>query len=487
MSKLLQRVETTLRSFYIFNSKFGQKEGEEFKKILYYSPQDIELNTKIKDVGLSEAIVQFTSTFVGEDDCKALHTQKTTQLFYQPEIGYWIVMVLNVPREIKSKDGIEVPEYRGAEVQDGIYRVILRQSYNMYRLSQGTFHSSMIVNGKEDDCCREQLQGRLSAFFDDYLQSLRIPVLDVLAFMHSVQYLPLGQALFLRAHNFINMVRATFSIIQDTILLYDERIICGGQIGPTELCSLHKFVVDSFFKKSEYSTRNAHNGSPLVEKYHSGAFVTGLQSVENSTDLPKVYLELAGSLHCYYLIIFRILNATLCLLINAEESPPNNDFYKELHSYMGPQLSSIVKDIEETYCKEQSLRKATTSASLSTLTSATIADDCSVPKYLFVNEQSLKHLTNIPHDHGQISKSPQCIPANVINLIADLIPCKESYSPLKEVQIKTTSDFWIVQRCWNSRQCYVIIHNSKATLLDITQEARRVFDKEFTDDVFFDK
>lgn len=28
MAKVLQRVETTLRSFYVFNSSLGQKEGE---------------------------------------------------------------------------------------------------------------------------------------------------------------------------------------------------------------------------------------------------------------------------------------------------------------------------------------------------------------------------------------------------------------------------------------------------------------------------
>lgn len=65
MSKLLQRVEINLRCFYVFNSNYCKKEGEEFKKILYYNPEDIELNTKIKDVGLSEAIIQFTRYVVG--------------------------------------------------------------------------------------------------------------------------------------------------------------------------------------------------------------------------------------------------------------------------------------------------------------------------------------------------------------------------------------------------------------------------------------
>ncbi|XP_039962838.1 vacuolar fusion protein CCZ1 homolog [Bactrocera tryoni] len=487
MAKLLQRVETTLRCFYVFNSNYCKKEGDEYKKILYYNPEDIELNTKIKDVGLSEAIIQFTGTFVGDDDCKALHTQKTTQLFYQPERGYWIVMVLNVPKEVKSKDGVEVPEYRGTEVQDRIYRAVLRQCYNMFRLSSGTFRSNS--NDSDEDNGREQLKGRLSTFFNNYLKTLRFPVGEVLSFMHSIQYLPLEQALFLRAHNFINMIRATFPALKETVLLYDERIISGGQIDAIELCSLHQYLLTSFIEKSEHPIGSSQNESPLVEKFQNGVYVTGLGSEEHSTDLPKIYIKVRKELHYYYIVIFRVLRATLCLLISATEDPPCKEFYDELRSYMEPQLSSIAKDIEENISK-QGLRKANTSSSLSAIAPA---DDNVNPKYIFINEQSLKHLTNIPTEYRRTNKSTHYLPANVTNLIADLIPSDEanyledSYSDLKEVQIKTTNDFWIVQRCWNWRRCYVIIHNSKATLLDITQEARRVFDKEFTDDVFFDK
>ncbi|CAD7002779.1 unnamed protein product [Ceratitis capitata] len=388
MSKILQRVETTLRCFYIFNSNFCKKEGEEANKILYYNPEDIELNTKIKDVGLSEAIIQFTGTFVGSNDCKALHTQKTTQLFYQPESGYWMVMVLNVPKEVKSKDGIEVPEYRGAEVQDRMYRAILRQCYNKYRLNYGTFHSNLSLNECDDYNGRQQLQEKLSTFLNDYLRSLKFPVNDILSFMHSIQYLPLEQSLFLRAHNFINMIRSTFPIIRESVLLYEDYVISGGQIEPMELCSLHQYIGDKFFEKSEGASRNAHIDSPIVEKYLNGVFVTGSEFSEQSVNLPRVYLKLSGELNCYYLIIFRVLNATLCLLKSADESPPSFDFYTELRTYMEPQLSSISKDIEESSGKQQSLRKANTSTSLSALTSS-VADDCAAPKYIFINEKTL--------------------------------------------------------------------------------------------------
>uniref|UniRef100_A0A0A1XEM1 Vacuolar fusion protein CCZ1 homolog n=1 Tax=Zeugodacus cucurbitae TaxID=28588 RepID=A0A0A1XEM1_ZEUCU len=488
MSKLLQRFETSLRCFYVFNSNYCKKEGDEFKKVLYYNPEDIELNTKIKDVGLSEAIIQFTGTFVGDDDCKAVHTQKTTQLFYQPEKGYWIVMVLNVPKEVKSKDGVEVPEYRGVEVQDRIYRAVLRQCYNMFRLSCGTLRSNS--EDIDEDKVREQIKQRLSTFFNNYLKTMRFPVGDVLSFMHSIQYLPLEQALFLRAHNFINMIRATFPVIRETVLLFDERIISGGQIDPMELCSLHQYLLTSFLEKCEQPTGSSQSESPLVEKFQNGVYVTGSSNEEHSYDLPKIYLKIRNELNCYYLIIFRVLRATLCILKSVEDGPPSNEFYAELRTYMEPQLSSIAKDIDENISNKQGLRKANTSSSLSALASA---DDNVNPKYIFINEQSLKHLTNIPTEYRRSNKTTQYIPANVTNLIADLTPFDEdkvsqdSYSELKEVQIKTTNDFWIVQRCWNWRRCYVIIHNSKATLLDITQEARRVFDKEFTDDVFFDK
>lgn len=112
------------------------------------------------------------STFVGDDDCKALHTQKTTQLFYQPERGYWFVMVLNVPKEIKSKDGVEVPEYRGAEVQDRIYKTILKQCYNMFRLSWGTFRSNS--EDSDEDNEHEQLKKKLSAFFNNVSRTSKL-------------------------------------------------------------------------------------------------------------------------------------------------------------------------------------------------------------------------------------------------------------------------------------------------------------------------
>ncbi|XP_017071309.1 vacuolar fusion protein CCZ1 homolog [Drosophila eugracilis] len=484
MAKLLQRVEITLRSFYIFNSSFGQIEGEEHKKVLFYHPNDIELNTKIKDVGLSEAIIRFTGTFTSEDDCQALHTQKTTQLFYQPEPGYWLVLVLNVPKEVRLKDGVEVADYRGAEISDRIYRSILRQCYLMFRFQHGGF-SSVGSNETNPDKRRELLCQELHKFYDHHLGNLKDPSqCDIIDMLHSIQYLPLDKSLFLRAQNF-GTLGETFTDIKESIMLYQEQVLCGGKLNPEDLHSLHSYVVERVLKVEASNSSIAV--SPSLKRSISESQVGGFVSTQNNgegdgqekdnlEDPLKVYVTLEKNTKPYYMLIYRALHITLCLFLDADQPSPKKELYDELHAYMAPHLTSLARDISSELTKE---------AAGATGQENSISNSESAPKYLFINEQSLQHHTNFQRH------LPHGLPRNVLSIIADLANASgkgeiES-APSEEIQVKTTNDYWIVKRRCNYRQYYVILCNSKATLLDVTQEARRIFEQELTDDVFFDK
>ncbi|XP_016983178.1 vacuolar fusion protein CCZ1 homolog [Drosophila rhopaloa] len=484
MAKLLQRVEITLRSFYIFNSSFGEQEGEEHKKVLFYHPNDIELNTKIKDVGLSEAIIRFTGTFTSEDDCQALHTQKTTQLFYQPEPGYWIVLVLNVPKEVRLKEGVEVADYRGAEISDRIYRAILRQCYQMFCFQHGSF--SAFGSGEPNPAKRRDLLCQeLLHFYGHHLTNLKEPShCDIIDMMHSTQYLPLDKSLFLRAQNF-GTLGETFPAIKESIMLYQEQVLCGGKLNPGDLHSLHSYVVQHVLKVEASSSSIAVSQSlkRSISECQVGGFVRSQQKgdgkeAENLEDHPlKVYVTLEEKqAKPYYLLIYRALHITLCLFLDADQPEPKQELYDELHSYMAPQLTSLARDITSELNKE-----LVGAASQENTTS----NSENAPKYLFINEQSLQHHTNLQRH------LPQGLPRNVFSIIADLAnPSgrgEMDSSPAEELQVKTTNDYWIVKRRCNYRQYYVILCNSKATLLDVTQEARRIFEQELTDDVFFDK
>lgn len=162
--------------------------------------------------------------------------------------------------------------------------------------------------------------------------------------------------------------------------------------------------------------------------------------------------------------------------MSADQVAPKQDLYDDLHAYMAPQLTSLARDISSELTKEAVGAAGQDNSSGNSETA---------PKYLFINEQSLQHHTNFQRH------LPQGLPRNVLSIIADLAngsgKAEMESAPAEEVQVKTTNDYWIVKRRCNYRQYYVILCNSKATLLDVTQEARRIFEQELTDDVFFDK
>jgi hypothetical protein len=87
------KTDIELRNFFIFNSLYGPKEGEELQKILYYYPITDHADVQIKNVGLVEGIIQFTGTFKPNTPVNSLHTQKMRQIYFQPEKNFWIVMV----------------------------------------------------------------------------------------------------------------------------------------------------------------------------------------------------------------------------------------------------------------------------------------------------------------------------------------------------------------------------------------------------------
>ena len=61
MSENVEDIPAKLQRFYVFNSSWGLREGEEDKKIVYFYPEDEE--QKSNHVGLIEGLVKFMSVF----------------------------------------------------------------------------------------------------------------------------------------------------------------------------------------------------------------------------------------------------------------------------------------------------------------------------------------------------------------------------------------------------------------------------------------
>lgn len=64
---------------------------------MFFYPPEIDTNEKLKDVGFTEAVVKFSSSFsfdrTTSRDVLTMKTSKTMRLFFEPEKDFWIVLV----------------------------------------------------------------------------------------------------------------------------------------------------------------------------------------------------------------------------------------------------------------------------------------------------------------------------------------------------------------------------------------------------------
>lgn len=157
-----------------------------------------------------------------------------------------------------------------------------------------------------------------------------------------------------------------------------------------------------------------------------------------------------------------------------------NDFYEELHAFIGPQLTNIASDIAENLTKEIVTGKSLICTSTSTSpTNSTSDESTQTTKYLFFNELNFQHNGSI-HLNQKLYKKKRTIPREIMNLLNDLYVQDANTSNSSEIIVKTLSDYWIVKRSTNWRHSFVIF-NKNATLLDIAEEANKIFDTHLND------
>lgn len=145
----------------------------------------------------------------------------------------------------------------------------------------------------------------------------------------------------------------------------------------------------------------------------------------------------------------------------------NDDTYYELHKFIGPQLTSIANELADD-------QLTTTDDSGELLPG---------PRYLFFNECNLQHSGTI-HLNNKLPKQSH-LPTDIMNIITDLYANSDGLNSSEDTVVKTLNDFWIVRRTSNWRHFFVVI-NKNSTLLEITEEAKLLFDK-YANNVFFQK
>ncbi|RZC40479.1 vacuolar fusion protein CCZ1 -like protein, partial [Asbolus verrucosus] len=433
--------EIELRNFFIFNSLYGPKEGEELKKILYYYPITDNADIQIKNVGLVEGIIQFTGTFKPSTPVNSLHTQKMRQLYFQPEKNFWIVITLNLATMSKNKDGSNQMEYLEDDLQDNLYEAVLKQAYYIYRLFWGTFEHTIEIHDIGT------LKTRLEHFYKAYLKTLKLAHADILNVFCGIQYLPLDKLTFLKVQCFINSLECNYPEIEFT----------ASGLEPNDMKIMYQYLIGTLLPANmetelQGGSMPRNSLSPFAALHH-GRFITGptnLKAAKTVGKIPKVYLFASDKPATYHLVVYRALSASVCLFIKVDQEL-TLQMFKDLDEYISPKLTTIVSDISE-YCSKQ------------VITPSNIPENS--PRFIYFNKLNLAYKSTAHLDNKQ-SGNIACTKES-LKIMADLNNKKSLLGHSSEVIVKTMNDYWVVAKNSNLREFYVALQQKNASLIDIS-------------------
>ncbi|XP_025235509.1 vacuolar fusion protein CCZ1 homolog B isoform X1 [Theropithecus gelada] len=440
-----------LLSFFIYNPRFGPREGEEENKILFYHPNEVEKNEKIRNVGLCEAIVQFTRTFSPSKPAKSLHTQKNRQFFNEPEEHFWMVMVVRNPIiEKQSKDGKPVIEYQEEELLDKVYSSVLQQCYSMYKLFNGTFLKAMEDGGVE------LLKERLEKFFHRYLQTLHLQSCDLLDIFGGISFFPLDKMTYLKIQSFINRVEESLNIVKYTAFLYNDQLIWSG-LEQDDMRILYKYLTTSLFPR-HMEPELAGRDSPIRAEMpgnlqHYGRFLTGplnLNDPDAKCRFPKIFVNTHDAYEELHLIVYKAMSAAVCFMIDASIQP-TLDFCRRLDSVVGPQLTVLASDI----CEQFNINKRMSGSEKEPQF-----------KFIYFNHMNLAEKSTV-HMRKTPSVSLTSVHPDLMKILGDINSDFTRVDEDEEIIVKAMSDYWVVGKKSDRRELYVILNQKNANLIEV--------------------
>ncbi|KAF6768753.1 hypothetical protein AHF37_11160 [Paragonimus kellicotti] len=206
-----------ISEFFVHCPSLCEKEGDEYKKILYYFPSHKAINERLNSSGLCEAVMTFTKFF--DTTCRTLHTSTTRRFFHQMSDDLWVVMIVTLPPP-QAKSVYEYSTYLGYDgnLSDQVMCAVLSTACQTFELFNGKVSSLWRAEGVE------VLKRRLEHFFSRYLRSMLFEHCDMLECFNGIQFTSTEPADFSRIQGLVNRIRFSFRCIKHVAFFYDGRL-----------------------------------------------------------------------------------------------------------------------------------------------------------------------------------------------------------------------------------------------------------------------
>ncbi|XP_066929789.1 vacuolar fusion protein CCZ1 homolog [Clytia hemisphaerica] len=463
-----------LVNFFIYNIEYGQREGTEEEKVMFYTPTEVPLGKQINAVGLCQAIAQFVNGFDPSHPCECLITLKTKQYFMNPESSFWMVMTLAIPCSEKVSREKKVLEYHPDNVQDNLGKAILKQTYDMFVLFNGPFEAFVDKHGVE------ALKEQFKLFYYRYLQTINIRQMDILDVFKGIDYLPLEKVDFLRVQCFVNLVENTFSGIHHVCFLHNENVV-WTTLQLDDMKILYKYLKSRLFPASNEMEQGLTRSSPVSTARTSpstnynpnflnpGKFLTAPRDLVSSSPYtrlaPRIFVQLNGKVTELYLVIYKAHNSVMCFLMDSQSA--NADYCTRIHNFVGPQLGNLSNIISEQHSKR-------------------ILQTNNQYRFVYFNSMNLAIRTSI-HKTKLSNQNSNGVSPEIMKLLIDIHKDIElSKNTSCEIATKMMNDCWVVGKRSGFRQFFVVFNQKNWTIVEICEELQRLMNTGFGNILFLE-
>jgi len=297
---------------------------------------------------------------------------------------------------------------------------------------------------------RKKVVEKLSAFLPPLVINLQWDRVDLFTTLAGMHFLPLNKNVYLAVQRFVNTIENQYSDIVDTTVLYKDHLVWSG-LDQDDIRVLYKL-------HTAHTCQATSDFQPMLdisERFRNPQirFVTG---PENPTDesspmhLLPVYIGPHAQRH--QLVIYHTGNIIIFFLVKDDKPIPRNWF----------------RLLDADICRHlQDARLGQTIADCHTRKE--IFDE--QYKYVYFNRMNLALKTSLVHKGSDVTP----IVMKVLSAMHEQFT--HPTDNICEVLLKTVNDMWIVGRCTEEREFYLIFDKSKdkdVTLVEINEQVKHL-------------
>ncbi|KAK9768853.1 hypothetical protein K7432_000187 [Basidiobolus ranarum] len=488
--------------FCIYNPEFGPTEETQHEQLLYYTArQTTPIDVKMRQVGLAQALVNFTKVFSPDQPCENVHSQKNRLIFFEPEPGYWMTLNVELAKKVRpSKRNKEntIVNYQDTTLDNRMISEILKQSYKLYKLMHGSFTSTV------EKQSIKTLRLKLEEFYSTRVWEWDFNKFDLLNIIDGIVFHPLSKSTFLHARSFVDDLQSRFHNISNAFIMWEGQVVWTGLPNDDDIRSVCHYLRELLFETSDLkmmiqainkkekkptsslrqrgaallgslwsSNSSAVNSPTLSESEHTpvdAKFLMPPVDLENSSELVDLTrLRLGEDEVEHYVVIYNYNKSyTLCLFIPVEPQTEevievDLEYLRSLDEWLQPGANELSNKIQEDwalYCKQKEEEKQ---------------------QYYFIhyNKLNLAIRTQDGVNQGangtnSISNSSFVITTEMKNCLNNLRDDLLSNKSTTEMIVRHESGFWIAGKNSDEREFYVIIHKKTMSLHDVEEEIRKL-------------